>query len=149
MWIPTEVQLWQIVCHFHKGKKRNLQTNVVHWTKDVREQETDMARGTVQSAAIVDSFPSLRSNQPRPNEYTVCLFEILDKYDILFDQSLKNYLNDSSRATYAMIPTDIYLELTTIGKVNDMIPATSGHAMTDDTARTNKQVYLPSGIPRR
>lgn len=121
----------------------------MHWTKDVREQETDMARGTVQSAAIVDSFPSHRSNQPRHNEYTVCLFEILDKYDILFHQSLKNYLNDSSRATHAMIATDIYLELTTIGKVNDMIPATSGHAMTDDTARTNKQVYLPSGIPRR
>ena len=48
-----------------------------------------------------------------------------------------------------IMPTDIYLELAMIGKVSDVIPATSGHARTDDTARTNKQVYLPSRIPRR
>lgn len=121
----------------------------MHRTKDVRKQKTDMAHGTVQFAAIVNSFPSHYFNQPCLHEYVEYMFEILNKYDIPLNQFFENYLFDSFQITYITTLTDMYLERIIIKKVSDMIPATSGHAMTDDTARTNKQVYLPSGTPRR
>lgn len=101
------------------------------------------------AAAIVDSFPSHYSNQPRPDKCTVCPHEISIDHNILSDEYFRKYSNDSSQTTHVTTLTDMCLARTTTRKVSDMIPATSGHAMTDDTARTNKQVYLPSGAPRR
>lgn len=80
----------------------------MHQTKDVRKQKTDMAHGTVQFAAIVNSFPSHYFNQPYLHEYIEYIFEILNKYDIPSNQFFENYLSDFFQTTYITTLTDMY-----------------------------------------
>lgn len=57
---PTEDRSRQVVCHFHeqRQKKKSTRQTWLHRTKDVREQENDMARGTVRSPPWFLPFPS-------------------------------------------------------------------------------------------